>query len=173
MRKALVVYVILACTLFSCIKPPSYSVIPNITFQSVSSSNTISGFSDTITFTFTDGDGDIGINPSSTVDTGTVCDNCGMQHGDSSCMKLNAFNIFLIDNRDNCVSTFASANVQPTGKYKALSGNIQVITDITQLKCFSCPCGTPDTVTYAIILRDMAGHFSNTIHTTPIVVTCN
>jgi hypothetical protein len=174
MRKASFVYIILACTLFSCIKPPSYSIIPNITFQSVSSPNAYSGYSDTITFTFTDGDGDIGINTSSTVDTGTVCNTCGIQHGDSSCLRLNAFNIFLIDSRDSCVSTFASANVQPTGKYKALSGNIQVIADVTQLKCFSCnsSCTTPDTVVYAIILRDMAGHFSNTIHTTPITIIC-
>ncbi len=175
MRKASFVYIILACTLFSCIKPPSYSVIPNIAFQSVSAPNTINGFSDTITFTFTDGDGDIGINTGSTVDTGTVCNTCGIQHGDSSCLKLNAFNVFLIDSRDSCMSTYASANVQPTGKYKAISGNIQVITAIYNTKCIGgCPCAVNDTVTYAIILRDMAGHYSNVIHTPPIaILSCN
>ena len=173
MRKAAFVYIILACTLYSCIKPPSYSVIPNIAFVSVSSLNALNGFTDTITFSFTDGDGDIGT-PSYT-DTGTNCVPCGLQHGDSSCLKLSAFDVFLIDSRDSCMSYYASANVQPAGKYKAISGTIQVITaGMSNTKCFGgCPCSVNDTVTYAIILRDIAGHLSNTIHTPPIAVSCN
>ena len=170
MRKAAFVYIILACTLFSCIKPPNYSIIPNIQFQSVSSPVAMANFPDTITFSFTDGDGDIGVNTSS---GDTICNTCGLKHGDSSCLRLQAFNVFLIDSRDSCISTFASANVQPTGKYKGISGNIQVITTMSNTRCFSCPCAVNDTVVYAIILRDMAGHLSNTIHTPPITVFCN
>jgi len=171
MRKAALVYIILAFTLYSCVKPPTYSVVPHIEFASVSSPNALNGYADTITFTFTDGDGDIGVNTGS---NDSLSNTCGIQHGDSSTLKLQAFNVFLIDSRDSCISTFASANVQPSGKYKAISGSIQVITAIYNTKCFGgCPCATNDTVTYAIILKDLAGHLSNTVHTTPIVAFCN
>ena len=170
MRKAAFVYIFLGFTLFSCVKPPTYSVIPAIQFVSVSSSNIISGFADTITFSFTDGDGDIGVNTSS---TDTVCNVCGLKTGDSSCLQLPAFDVFVIDGRDSCIATYASANVQPSGKYKAISGTIEVITQAYNTKCFGgCPCAINDTVTFAVILRDMAGHLSNTIHTTPIAVYC-
>ncbi len=171
MRKAALVYIILAFTLYSCVKPPTYSVIPQIAFVSVSSSNIINGFSDTITFSFTDGDGDIGVNASDSNTSDSVC--CGIQHGDSSCLRLPQFDVFLIDGRDSCITAFASANVQPAGKYKAISGTIQVIAGAYNTKCFGgCPCSLNDTVTYGIILRDMAGHLSNTVHTTPIAVYC-
>jgi hypothetical protein len=87
---------------------------------------------------------------------------------------LPQFDVFLIDGRDLCIEAFASANVQPAGKYKAISGTIEVIAEAYNTKCFGgCPCAVNDTVTYAIILRDMAGHLSNTIHTTPIAINCN
>jgi hypothetical protein len=168
MRKALFVYIILACSLWGCIKPPQYSIIPHIEFVSVSSPNAIANLPDTITFSFTDGDGDIGVSGINDSTTNT----CGLKYGDSSILHLSTFNVFLIDSRDSCIETFASANVQPTGKYKGISGNIQVITNLSNLRCFSCPCTAVDTVTYAIILRDMAGHLSNTIHTIPISVSC-
>ena len=168
MRKAHFVYIMLAFTLASCIKPPTYPNVPIIQFVSVSSSNATNGYSDTITFSFTDGNGNIGVNTNS---TDTVCNVCGMQHGDSSCLQLPAFNVFLIDSRDTCVETFASANIQPSGKYKAISGTVEVITAMSNTKCFGgCPCAINDTVTYAIILKDLSGNLSNTIHTTPIVV---
>ena len=170
MRKAAFVYILLACSLFSCVKPPSYSIIPHIEFQSVSSSHAPANLSDTITFSFTDGDGDIGVTSSS---TDSITNTCALQQGDSSALHLPAFNVFLIDSRDQCISTYASANVQPAGKYKGISGTIQVITSMSNLKCLSCPCAINDTVTYAIILKDLAGHLSNTVHTTPITVYCN
>lgn len=172
MRKALFVFTILACTLSSCIKAPSYSIVPNIAFVSVSSPVQINGYSDTITFSFTDGDGDIGVPATAIADTVTQCDGCGIKHGDSTCLRQQAFDVFLIDSRDSCIDPFASASVEPAGKYKAISGTIQVITAVANTKCISCPCTAQDTVIYAIILRDMAGHFSNTIHTSPIVVYC-
>ena len=170
MRKAAFVYILLACSLFSCVKPPSYSIIPHIEFQSVSESNALANYSDTITFSFTDGDGDISV---VTGQTDSNTNNCGLQQGDSSMLHLPAFNVFLIDSRDQCISTYASANVQPTGKYKGISGTIEVITSMSNLKCLTCPCTINDTVTYAIILKDMAGHLSNTVHTTPVIVSCN
>jgi hypothetical protein len=170
MRKAAFVFVILTCTLFSCIKPPDYSVVPHIDFVSASSSSVINGFSDTITFSFTDGDGDIGIPATNPNDTLTNCDStCALWHGDSSCLKLQNFDVFLFDSRTHCVDPYASGSLPATGKYKGISGTIQVIAGMYAL-C-NCPC--TDTVVYGIILRDMAGHYSNVIHTTPIAVYCN
>jgi hypothetical protein len=175
MRSAAFILIILTCTLSSCIKPPDYAIVPHIEFVSVSSPVAFSSYSDTITFSFTDGDGDIGVPSTNIYDTVTDCNTCGIKTGDSSCLRLQAFNIFMIDSRDSCISTFASASVQPTGKYKGISGTIQVIAGMSNTKCFggcSSSCTVNDTVTYAIILRDIAGHFSNTIHTIPIIITC-
>jgi hypothetical protein len=176
MRKVIFISVILSCSFYSCIKAPSYSIIPHIEFVSVSS-NYVYAFpngsggvlnpTDTITFSFTDGDGDIGINSTDT-DTSHLC---GLQTGDSSILHSPVFNVFLIDTRTNCVTPFRSANVPPPGKYKGISGNILVITQVTSNKCIvpmpTCP---NDTVIFGIVIHDMAGHLSNIIQTTPIII---
>jgi hypothetical protein len=173
MWKTGVVFTFILIAFSSCMKAPSYSKIPHIDFMSVSSSYTVNNAVDTITFSFTDGDGDIYTTTSGSGDSCASDSLCGVRYGDSSCLKLPDFNIFLIDNRDSCVSFFASPNLQPSGKYKAISGTLEVITSMQDLKCFNCTTGCPlDSVVYAIILRDQAGHFSNTIHTTPIAVAC-
>jgi hypothetical protein len=172
MRKGLLFFFITLLALSSCVKPPSYSVIPHITFKSVSSTLLHSGYVDTITFSFTDGDGDIYVNTS---DSSTCGINaiCGLKHGDSSCLHLTDFNIFLIDSHDSCVSFFASPNLQPSGNYKAISGDIEVITAVDNLSCINCAGGCPiDSVIYTIILRDQAQHFSNIIRTPAIYTTC-
>ena len=167
MHKAAFIYIILGLTLYSCVKSPTYPDIPEIAFVSVSKSNIGSGYADTITFSFTDGSGGIGVN----TNTNNTCNPCALKTGDSSCLQLPGFNVFLIDGRDSCIATYASANVQSTGKNQGISGTIQVITQAFNTKCFGgCPCAVNDTVTYAIILRDMAGHLSNTVHTTPIAI---
>jgi hypothetical protein len=176
MRKAAFVYIILTCTLFSCIKPPNYPNAPQITFVSVSSPIATNGFSDTITFSYTCGDGLIGTPATDIADTVSGCtDNCGIQHGDSTCLKQQAFNVFLIDSRDSCITSFATANVPVGGKYKGISGTVQIITVMSNLKCYlGCPCAVADTVNYAIIFKDMLGNRSNTIHTGPIAIAaCN
>lgn len=152
----------------SCIKAPTYPIVPAIEFVSVSSQYLKSGTIDSLVFSFTDGDGDIGVNPSA-ADT---CNQCGLKTGDSSCLRMNGFNVFLIDSRDTCVGTYASANIEPSGKFDDLSGEIVVVRAIDSKKCFAPPTpGCPkDTVVYTIILRDKAGHFSNAIQTVPIVV---
>ena len=159
---------IAVATLSACVKAPSYPIIPAIEFKSVSSSLIKSGYTDTITFSFTDGDGDIGVTPSS-ADT---CDQCGLKHGDSTCLRMNGFNVFLIDSRDTCVGTYASPDVDFGGQYKAISGEVIVIRAIDSKKCFTVPTpGCPkDTVVYTILLRDKAGHFSNPTKTTPVIV---
>jgi hypothetical protein len=173
MRKGALFFSIILLALSSCIKPPSYSVIPHITFKSVSSNMVHGGSRDTITFSFTDGDGDIYVDTTGGNQVCGVDELCGVRHGDSSCLRFPNFNIFLIDGRDSCVNFFASPNLQPTGNYKAISGDIEVITAIDNLNCLNCQGGCPlDSVVYAVILRDQAGHFSNTIHTPAIYATC-
>ena len=172
MPKAIFIALVIACTLSSCIKAPNYSIIPAIKFVSVSSNYVKSEDRDTITFSFTDGDGDIGTYASSDTSTNNLC---GLQHADSSVFRNTNFNIYLIDSRDSCVNVFASANIQPSGKYKGISGEmlaIQAIFPVSKNQnCFDpqnplCP---PDTVIYGILLTDMAGHHSNIVQTTPIV----
>ncbi len=161
------VFLVIA-SISACVKAPSYPIEPVIEFKEVSSDYIYSGFSDTLTFTFTDGDGDISVNPS----PGDTCNQCAFKNGDSSCLHMQGFNVIMIDSRDSCVSYFASPNVEPTGRYKGISGEILVIRAIDSKKCFIVPSpGCPkDTVVYTIILRDRAGHFSNAIKTTPIIV---
>lgn len=152
----------------ACVKAPTYPIIPTIEFKSVSSDLIKSGYTDTLIFSFTDGDGDIGVRPSAS----DTCDQCSLKHGDSTCLKMSGFNVFLIDSRDTCVGTFASADVEPVGNYKDISGEIVVIRAVDSKKCFVVPTpGCPkDTVVYTIILRDKAGHFSNAIKSTPIII---
>lgn len=180
MRKVIFVCILFSGLFHSCIKAPSYSIIPHIEFVSVSSQNVVippnppNGIFtaiDTITFSFTDGDGDIGILSMDT-DTSQLC---SLQEGDSTILHSKRFNIFLIDNRGNeCVTPFASGNVPTNGKYKAASGNIQVIPSLSSDKCVRPnPTCLEDTVIYSIILTDEAGHRSNTIQTVPIYIIAN
>lgn len=156
-------------SLYSCVKSPDYPIEPRIEFVSVSSSYIKSGFQDTITFSFTDGDGDIGIRI--TNDT-NLCECCRITSDDSTVLSNRNFNVFLIDSRDGCVQSFASANVSSGSKYPALEGEIEVIRAIDSKKCIAPPqAGCPkDTVIYTIVIRDLAGHLSNFIQTTPIIV---
>ncbi len=154
--------------LSSCVKEPSYPIEPVIEFKSVSSDYVNAGFADTLTISFTDGDGDIGVNPAGD----DSCDLCSFKNGDSTCLRLSSFNVFVIDSRDTCVGTFASANVESTGKFKALSGEISVITAVDSKKCFAVPdSGCPnETFFYWIVIRDKAGHLSNMVRTSDITV---
>lgn len=165
--RLIIVFLILA-SVSACVKAPEYPIVPAIQFKSVTSSSLKSGMLDTLIFSFTDGDGDISVRASD-ADT---CNQCGLKTGDSTCLRMNGFNVFLIDSRDTCVGTYASPDVEPVGNYKAIAGEIQVIRAIDSKKCFIVPSpGCPlDTVVYTIILRDRAGHFSNAIKTTPILV---
>lgn len=168
MKLTLVLTSFLLLCLSACIKAPMYPIVPAIEFVSVSSDTLKSGYADTITFSFTDGDGDIGVNPSA----GDTCSQCLFKTGDSACLKLSGFNVFMLDSRDSCLSYFASANIEPTGKFDDLAGEIDIIRAIDSKTCFAPPQpGCPlDKVVYTIILRDKGGHYSNAIQTVPIYV---
>lgn len=170
MKAKFLILIAFIAALSSCVKEPSYPIEPVIEFKSVSSDYVLTGYSDTLTVTFTDGDGDIGVNP----DLNDSCPNsgCNVKLGDSSCFYSNSFNVFVIDSRDTCVATYASANVESTGKFKALSGEISIIVPVDSKKCFPAPApGCPnETFFYWIVIRDKAGNFSNTVRTTDITV---
>jgi hypothetical protein len=131
----------------SCIKPPDYSEIPEITYTSISKS-TVNEGNDTvrIVFSFTDGDGDIG--PINELDSTS--------------------NILITDSRDNSTKPFQTQFLTPGGNVKAISGEIAV-----SLYAFACSAGvTEDQVTYTVRLKDRAGHVSNAISTEPITINC-
>ena len=164
--KTLIPFVILLLALSGCVKPPEYPIVPAIEFVSVSSDYVYSGYTDTITISFTDGDGDIGTGGPGD----DSCNICGLQTGDSTCLNLSSFNVYLIDHRDNCIATLASADVEPKGKFDALSGEIVIIATIDSKNCFPLVPGCKDTVVYSVVIKDKAGHRSNVVQTTPIVV---
>lgn len=170
MYKSVFFFLLACCTLWSCVKAPDYPIEPQIAFVSVSSSLVKTGSEDTITFSFTDGDGDIG--PRISGDTAD-CACCRLTSNDSSVLHDSYFNIFLIDNRDGCLQFFASARVNSNGKFPGLEGEIDVIRAIDTKKCsgpFPKPGCPIDTVIYSIMMRDRAGHFSNFIQTSQILV---
>lgn len=161
---------ILCFGLYSCIKAPEYPIEPHIEFKSFSNDYILTEQLDTITFSFTDGDGDI-----STVDQlpdSVFKQNCDrLKAGDSSDLRNTAFNVFLITNSTLCIDAFRTGNVTSTGKYKGISGDIQVIQRISSGKCVGPKVGCPDdTIVYTILLKDKAGHFSNFIQTPPLRV---
>lgn len=161
------ILLIITCCLYSCIKPPQYSDIPHIQFVSLTPSTIPQYGNDTITFSFTDGTGQLGVNTSYT-DTDSLC---ALKDGDSAELHSPVHNIFIIDTRDDCIYPYASGNVSTSGKYKGISGNIEVfLTQITSLKCYQPGPGCNDTVVYAIVIKDAAGNLSNFIQTTPIVI---
>ena len=83
----------------SCVNPPDYSPIPEIEFDSISTTFARSG-QDSITFFigFTDGDGDVG-----------------------SDVKPN---LFFLDNRTGYADSFKIPNLTPEGNVKAITGTI-------------------------------------------------
>ena len=127
----------------SCVNPPDYSPIPEIEFDSISTTFARSG-QDSITFFigFTDGDGDVG-----------------------SDVKPN---LFFLDNRTGYADSFKIPNLTTEGNVKAITGTIAYTRS-----SFSCiPGKLFDTLYYTIYIEDRAGHRSNQVITPDIVLQC-
>src|SRR6476620_5134635 len=111
----------------ACVKAPSYPIEPQIEFKSVASTTSIiylSGGSlvyiaDTITVGFTDGDGDISVYDDP-ADTSLCVNPCAYAEGDTSCLTIKSKNVFVIDSRDDCVTTYNTGYIEPKGKFQSL-----------------------------------------------------
>jgi len=150
----------LLCSLihWSCLKAPEYPIEPVINFISVSKDvmkqSDFNQDSTYVTFGFTDGDGDLG--------------------------DADSVNIFVTDERIARNPTiFKIPLLSQSAGAKGISGEIR-------LRMFSECCIFPngqqpcepsaqfptDTLTYSIYIQDRAGHKSNVIYTTPIILLC-
>jgi len=141
-RVAIVATLILFIT--SCINPPSYSPIPSIVFDSVSSTFARAQV-DSLTFyiNFTDGDGDLGSD--------------------------DVPNLFFLDSRTGYVDSFKIPNLTPQGNVKAITGEIAYTR--SQLNCI--PNKNFDTLYYSIYIEDRAGNKSNVVTSPSIILQCN
>ncbi len=149
----------------SCVKRPDYPIEPVIEFVGINKQAIAQGSPsaalDTlaITFGFTDGDGDLGYSD------GTL-------------------DIFLTDSRDGFEETLKLPVIPSQGTGNGVSGEITIrIFNKPFNICCTYPTGqvpcTPstvfpiDTFSYAIRIRDRAGHFSNSVQTDRITILCN
>jgi len=132
--------------LASCLNPPNYSEIPEISFDSLNATFVKVG-QDSITFFigFTDGDGDLG--------------------------SEEVPNLFFLDSRTGKIDSNKIPNITPEGTIKAVSGTIAF-----NQSSFTCspPEGREfDTLFYTIYVEDRAGHKSNEVVTPQIILDCN
>ncbi|MEZ4909138.1 MAG: hypothetical protein R2771_16185 [Saprospiraceae bacterium] len=146
----------------SCTESPNFPIEPVLTFTGLSKNTIDQGSlnSDSlyIYLHFTDGDGDIGLETEDSIQ-----------------------NLFLIDSRTGFQSdAFKIPLVQTAGTGNGISGDIEL--KIYTTCCIFAnnipPCSVIegidyDTLYYKIYLIDNAGHSSDTIDTTPILIHCN
>jgi hypothetical protein len=150
----------LSVSLIACLRPPDYSVVPEISFEKMTktfmSQDQFNTDSILVTINFTDGDGDI-----------------GNEDGE--------FDMFIRDTRDSFMPPgFRLPKVPEQGVGNGISGEISFVLYTTC--CFfpdgSDPCSVntqfpEDTVSYLIYIKDRAGHQSNVIETPPIRLLCD
>ena len=141
---ALVLLLALMAFIPSCKKDSGISVVPSITFDSISPNPAIK-YQDSIliVISYVDGDGDLGI--------------------DSADVK----NLFITDSRNGVVSQFRIPQLAPTGANIAIEGNLDIV---LPPQLFTNDNDTTETATYSIYVVDRAGHKSNTVTTKPLVI---
>jgi hypothetical protein len=149
----------------ACVKRPDYPIEPVLNFKGMNkqviAQGSPSAAADTlaITFGFTDGDGDLG-------------------YADGT------LDIFLTDSRDGFEETLKLPVIPAQGSGNGISGEITVLVFNKPFNiCCTYPNGqvpcTPstvfpiDTFSYAIRIRDRAGHFSNSVQTGVVSILCN
>jgi len=127
----------------SCKKEQGISIVPSITFDSISPNPAIK-YQDSIliVISYIDGDGDLGI--------------------DSADVK----NLFVTDSRNNVVSQFRIPQLSPTTGI-AIEGNLDIV---LPPQIFVNDMDTTETAVYSIYVVDRAGHVSNTVKTKPLVI---
>ena len=141
----------------NCIQPPDYPKEPVIAFKNLTRTVLVQGQgtadSTSVTLTFTDGDGDLG--------------------------DKDSLNVFVIDGRDQFLkSKFRIPFIPEEGVGNGISGEItlRLTTSCCILPglppCSADPAFPTDTLKYIIYLKDRAGHESNRIETSEIVLLC-
>lgn len=153
--------------LASCISPQQYPNEPHIEFSRYSVAQGVDQQPLSVYLNFTDGDGDIGV--SDDVEPGKSYSFCNPP--DSGMISDAAYSIFFRNTKDSfCLTPYKLPYISPQGKYKSLKGEIELkLTASCKIQCQSSPC--TDSARYQIVMRDRAGHVSNTIITPPILIT--
>jgi hypothetical protein len=155
------------------------SIIPHIEFLRLSKSTIILdravGESDSINLTITiaDGDGDIGVN--SDGDTTSSSLDCTDHSQDSLTIANKSYNllyyIYKSSNQgDSCISSpgVATRSDIPVSKDGSLTGEISFFPVVS---CPPAPLNS-DTVFFSVFVKDKAGHLSNRVRSTPIIISC-
>lgn len=158
----LVLLLLLALISWRCLDTPNYPDEPFIEFLNTSKDTLRQGIfmedSLIVRFSFQDGDGDLGRN----------------DQDDEN-------NIFFIDERTGTLdNTFGIPAIPQEGAANGVEGEIRIILFSTcciyedgEDPCMPNPSVPYDTVQYRIYIMDQAGHKSNEILTTPIILKCN
>jgi hypothetical protein len=135
---------VFAALIPSCKKEQPISNVPSITFNSISPNPAIK-YVDTITIviSYTDGDGDLGV--------------------DSPDVK----NMFVTDSRNNVTSSFRIRQLAPSGSNIAIEGKLDIV---LPAQIFVNDNDTTETATFSVYVVDRAGHKSNMVQTTPLVI---
>lgn len=133
---------------FSCVKPPEYSIVPRVEFVSVNQ-NTFDELDPTplqVQIYFEDGDGDIGSD-----------DSINMYWEDS---RVPGFPI-----------EFKIPTIELQGNSKAISGTIT--TEYPISFCLNGTGAAQDTFYFRFYIIDRAGHVSNIDSTSLLYINCN
>ena len=120
-----------------------------------------------VTLSFTDGDGDFGP-PDGTAATSQ--DDPSNHANDSAVIADPAYSVYYYSYQqgDSFLDHKATRFIANDGKYKAITGDINVY---PVLEC--PPTGNTDTIYYSFFIKDRAGHLSNRVRSTKVVVNCN
>ncbi|MFN8278005.1 MAG: hypothetical protein U0T84_11010 [Chitinophagales bacterium] len=167
MRKAKLIFPVwLLLAISGCIQPEQYPETPRISFSRFSAPSVRDGEALSVFIDFTDGDGDIGVpdgtNPQRNYNS------CNPP--DSAMMQDAAYAIFYRNTVDTlCLTAYQLPFIAPQGKYKSLKGEIEL--KLTASAKIACPSGNCiDSAKFQLVLRDRAGHLSNTIVTPSVAI---
>lgn len=165
----LFILLVLLTLISACVSEPSFPNEPNISYVSASKTQINQYDSLLLTFYFEDGDGDLG---KSLVANSSCSSYCTFE-GDSSCYNDLYFDCFLIDSRDSCYAALTLPDLEPTGNFKAISGEVDVAVPPVYCKCGVNPCPSYQDFFYYIVIRDAAGNYSNVVQSETLRILCD
>ena len=136
-------YILIVLLLFACTKDNALNVVPTIEFQSISPLTAQEYIDDIIiTISYADEDGDLGEN------------------------SADINNLFVEDSRNGITYHYRIPQLAPNGNNIAIEGNFNIIINGSGITNDS----TSQQVNYDIWVKDRAGHSSDTITTSSIVI---